>query len=147
MKSLKPAEKPKVGELQMDSLRSEDLKEEKNVTAPTVIIAVWESLSGSGSDNWLRGVPLSTYRMNPEYLDPDTSIRSVTADLLLRQEPDEDEDEEKDENERDDKEEDDEESGEGYSEVSVEHASISHRQTTVKENHISRASATLGLRE
>jgi hypothetical protein len=36
-------EKPKVGRLQMDWLRSEDLKEEKNVTAPTVIIAV-ESL-------------------------------------------------------------------------------------------------------
>jgi hypothetical protein len=34
------AEKPKVGELQMDWLRSEDLKEEKNVTAPIVIIAV-----------------------------------------------------------------------------------------------------------
>jgi hypothetical protein len=34
------AEKPKVGELQMDWLRSEDLKEEKNVTAPVVIIAV-----------------------------------------------------------------------------------------------------------
>ena len=33
------AEKPKVGELQMDWLRSEDLKEEKNVTAPTTIIA------------------------------------------------------------------------------------------------------------
>ena len=34
------AEKPKVGELQMDWLRSEDLKEEKNLTAPVVIIAV-----------------------------------------------------------------------------------------------------------
>jgi hypothetical protein len=34
------AEKPKVGELQMDWLRSEDLKEEKNVTASTTIIAV-----------------------------------------------------------------------------------------------------------
>ncbi len=33
------AEKPKVGELQMDWLRSEDLKEEKNVTASTTIIA------------------------------------------------------------------------------------------------------------
>ena len=27
--------KPKMGELQMDWLRSEDLKEEKNVTAPS----------------------------------------------------------------------------------------------------------------
>jgi hypothetical protein len=34
------AEKPKMGELQMDWLRSEDLKEEKNVTAPVGIIAV-----------------------------------------------------------------------------------------------------------
>jgi hypothetical protein len=33
------AEKPKVGELQMDWLRSEDLKEEKNVTTPMAIIA------------------------------------------------------------------------------------------------------------
>jgi hypothetical protein len=34
------AEKPKVEELQMDWLRSEDLKEEKNVTTPVLIIAV-----------------------------------------------------------------------------------------------------------
>jgi len=34
------AEKPKMEELQMDWLRSEDLKEEKNVTAPAIIIAV-----------------------------------------------------------------------------------------------------------
>jgi hypothetical protein len=33
------AEKPKMGELQMDWLRSEDLKEEKNVTTPIAIIA------------------------------------------------------------------------------------------------------------
>lgn len=33
------AEKPKVGELQMDWPRSEDLKEEKDVTAPTSIVA------------------------------------------------------------------------------------------------------------
>jgi hypothetical protein len=33
------AEKPKMGELQMDWLRSEDLKEEKNVTTPITIIA------------------------------------------------------------------------------------------------------------
>ena len=33
------AEKPKVEELQMDWLRSEDLKEEKDVTAPTFIVA------------------------------------------------------------------------------------------------------------
>jgi len=41
------AEKPKVEELQMDWLRSEDLNEEKNLTASMVIIAVeaYHSLS------------------------------------------------------------------------------------------------------
>jgi hypothetical protein len=34
-----------VGELQMDWLRSEDLKEEKNVTAPIVIIALHASIA------------------------------------------------------------------------------------------------------
>jgi hypothetical protein len=38
------AETPKVGELQMNWLRSEDLKEEKNVTAPVAIIAVAKTL-------------------------------------------------------------------------------------------------------
>jgi hypothetical protein len=33
-------ENPKVRELQMDWLRSEDLKEEKVVTTPTAIVAV-----------------------------------------------------------------------------------------------------------
>ncbi len=33
------AEKPKMEELQMDWLRSEDLKEEKNITASIIIIA------------------------------------------------------------------------------------------------------------
>jgi hypothetical protein len=45
------AEKPKVDELQMDWLRSEDLKEEKNVTAPVIIIAVRGGVLGSVSDN------------------------------------------------------------------------------------------------
>jgi hypothetical protein len=61
------------------------------------------------------------HRMNPGYLDPTASGRSMTADLLLRQEPDEDENEEEDED--DDKEEDEdgddddgEESDDGYSE-------------------------------
>jgi hypothetical protein len=59
------------------------------------------------------------HRINPKYLDHDSSDRSVTADILLRQEPGEDEDEEEeDEDEGDDKEEDDdeEESDDGYSE-------------------------------
>jgi hypothetical protein len=99
----------------MDWLRSEDLKEEKNVTAPIAIIAVHALCRCHES----RGVPLGMRRINPEYLDPDSSDRSVTADILLRQEPDEDDQEEK-EDEGDDKEEDDddddEESDDGYSE-------------------------------
>jgi len=35
------AEKPKVGELQMDWLRSEDLKEEKMITAPIGYCSSW----------------------------------------------------------------------------------------------------------
>jgi len=42
--ALSLAEEPKVGELQMDWLRSEDLKEEKVVTTPTGIIAVGQML-------------------------------------------------------------------------------------------------------
>jgi hypothetical protein len=38
------SQKPKVRELQMDWLRSEDLKEEKDVTAPTFTIAGFERL-------------------------------------------------------------------------------------------------------
>ena len=53
------------------------------------------------------------HRMNPEYLDPDSSDRSVTADILLRQEPDEDEN---DEEEEDDGGEEDEDGDDGYSE-------------------------------
>ena len=57
------------------------------------------------------------HRMNPEYLDPDSSDRSVAVDILVRQEPDEDEnEEEEEEDEGDAKEEDDEESDDGYSE-------------------------------
>jgi hypothetical protein len=53
------------------------------------------------------------HRMNPEYLDPDSSDRSVTADILLRQEPDEEEDQ--DEGDDKDEDDDDEESDDGYS--------------------------------
>ena len=52
-------------------------------------------------------------RMRPEYLDPETSDRSVTADVLVREEQDEeDDDEERDGEEKEGEEEDDE----GYSE-------------------------------
>jgi hypothetical protein len=52
-------------------------------------------------------------RIRPEYLDADPSDRSVAADVVLRQEPDEGEDEEEDGEEGDD---DDKEDDEGYSE-------------------------------
>jgi len=55
------AEKPKVEELQMDWLRSEDLKEEKNVTAPMVIIAV-EVLLHSALPSDVHGAVNECYR-------------------------------------------------------------------------------------
>ena len=51
-------------------------------------------------------------RTRPEYLDPKTSDRWVAADVLVREEPDEEEDEEGDGEEKEGEEEDDE----GYSE-------------------------------
>ena len=50
--------------------------------------------------------------MNPEHLDPEPSDRSLLADVLLRQEPDEGEEDDGDRN-RDDG---DADEGEGYSE-------------------------------
>jgi hypothetical protein len=49
------AEKPKVRELQINWLRSEDLKEEKDVTAPVVIIAEQVQLV-LGYPSWEHGV-------------------------------------------------------------------------------------------
>src|SRR5438067_13930921 len=61
----------------------------------------------------VRGVPLGMRRIHPECLDPKTSDRSVAADVLVREEPDEeDDDEERDGEEKEGEEEDDE----GYSE-------------------------------
>jgi hypothetical protein len=85
------AEKPKMRELQMDWLRSEDLKEEKNVTAPTTIIAVYA----------LCRLPRSTIGHAPNesrYFDADFVYRSLAADVPLREDPDEDDDEEEDSN-------------------------------------------------
>jgi len=58
-------------------------------------------------------------RIHPERSDADPADRSVAADAILRQEPDEEEDEEEDEGDgdRDGKEdEDDDEEDDGYSE-------------------------------
>jgi hypothetical protein len=52
-------------------------------------------------------------RIRPENLPPEISDRSVAADVLLRQEPEDEEDEEDDGNEEDDE---DKEDDEGYSE-------------------------------
>jgi hypothetical protein len=52
-----------------------------------------------------RGVPLGISRIYPECLDSDPSDRSVAANVLFRQEPnEEEEDEEEDEDEGDGKE-------------------------------------------
>jgi hypothetical protein len=56
-------------------------------------------------------------RIRPEKPGPESTDRSVTADALLRQEPDEEEDEEEEEDEGDRKEDDeDEDTDDGYSE-------------------------------
>ena len=57
-----------------------------------------------------RGLPLSMSRIQPEFLGADPSSRSRAADVLVREEP---EDEEDDGNEEDDE---DKEDDEGYSE-------------------------------
>ena len=57
-----------------------------------------------------QGVPLSMSRIQPEFLGSDHSSRSRAADVLVREEP---EDEEDDGNEEDDE---DKEDDEGYSE-------------------------------
>jgi hypothetical protein len=54
-------------------------------------------------------------RIHPEYLNPEISDRSVAADVLVREEPDEEENEEDEEDNEDDDNEEDEED-EGYSE-------------------------------
>jgi hypothetical protein len=68
-----------------------------------------------------RGLPLSMSSIHPECPDSDPPDRSVAADVLLRQEPDEEEDEEEqedeDEGEGDDKDDDDDDdTDDGYSE-------------------------------
>ena len=54
-------------------------------------------------------------RIRPKYLDPDPSNRSVTADVLVREEPDEEEEDEED-GEKENDEGNDKEHDNGYSE-------------------------------
>ena len=58
------------------------------------------------------GIPLDMSRIRPEYLDPETSDRSVAADVPVREEPDEEKEEDKEDEDEDDESDDDE----GYSE-------------------------------
>jgi hypothetical protein len=60
-----------------------------------------------------RGVPLGMSRIYPECLDSGPPDRSVAANALLRQEPDEEEDEDEGDSKED---EDDGEEDDGYSE-------------------------------
>ena len=61
----------------------------------------------------VRGVPLGMGRIHPQCPDSDPSDRSVAADALLRQEPDEEEDEDEGDGKEED---DDDEEDDGYSE-------------------------------
>jgi hypothetical protein len=54
-------------------------------------------------------------RIRPEYLEADASDRSVAADILVREEPDDEEDEQ-DEEDDDNGEDDDDSEDDGYSE-------------------------------
>jgi hypothetical protein len=62
-----------------------------------------------------RGLPLDMGRIHPECPDSDPSDRSVAADVVLRQEPDE-EDEEEDEGDRKEDNDDDDNDDDSYSE-------------------------------
>ena len=95
----------------MNWLRSEDLKEEKDVTAPTFIIAAYPLCRSSRTDeayHW------GMQRPNLEHRNPTPSDRSLPADMFLREEPEEEEEEEEDEEEHNGDKDDD--GDEGYSE-------------------------------
>ena len=64
----------------------------------------------------LRGLPLDMSGIHPECPDSDPSDRSIAADVLLRQEPDEEEDEEEDEGDGKEDDDDDGKDDDGYSE-------------------------------
>jgi hypothetical protein len=59
---------------------------------------------------------LDMSRIHPECPDSDLSDRSVAADVLLRQEPDEEEDEEEDEGDGKEDDDGDDKDDDGYSE-------------------------------
>jgi hypothetical protein len=55
-------------------------------------------------------------RIHPEYIDPETYDRSVAADVLVRDEPDEEEEEDEGDGTEDDNDDDDDKDDDGYSE-------------------------------
>jgi hypothetical protein len=108
------AEKPKVEELQMDWLRSEDLKEEKDVTAPITMIAGTERPCTLA---WPRGCEAydgDMRRFHVEHSASSSLDLTAVVELLVREEPDEEEEEEEEED--DDGEENDDDNADGYSE-------------------------------
>ena len=64
----------------------------------------------------VRGVRLDMSRIYPECPDSDPSDRSVAANVLLRQEPDGEEDEEEDEGDGKEDDDNDDKDDDGYSE-------------------------------
>jgi len=106
------AEKPKMGELQMDWLRSEDLKEEKNVTAPSCHDSTYGPVSYFGVADRARRNIVDMRRLSVEHPVLSAWDHFVAADVLVRDEPEEEEEEEED----DDSSEDEDDNGDGYSE-------------------------------
>ena len=97
----------------MDWLRSEDLKEEKNVTAPNCHDSRFGTLVLGIADNAdnARSNIEDMRRLNVEHPALGAGDGFVASDVLVREEP-----EEEDEDEDDDSKEDEDDSGDGYSE-------------------------------
>ena len=95
----------------MDWLRSENLKEEKNVTAPITMIAGRGWIVPLGLAGGCEAYHWDMRRFHPQCPASDPCDRSVDDDVLVREEPDEEEEEEED-----DPEEGDDDNGDGYSE-------------------------------
>lgn len=95
----------------MDWLRSENLKEEKNVTAPIAMIAGKGSIVLWGWRGVREAYHWSMRRFHLQYPASDACDRWVAADVLVREEPDEEE-----EDEEDDGKDGDDDDGDGYSE-------------------------------
>jgi hypothetical protein len=100
-----------MGELQMDWLRSEDLKEEKNVTAPSCHDSRYGTLVLGIADNARSNIE-DMRRLSVEHPASNDGDCLAAADVLVREEPEEEEDEEEDDESTEDK----DDNGDGYSE-------------------------------